>query len=129
MPTRSPGAVDAVVEYVSDEPSPESKARHMRVGRGLKLSGQITGCERLVVEGEVEAARLECSVIELAASGLFKGTATVDSAEISGRFEGTLTVRERLSIQETGKVSGEIKYGQLEVQLGGELTGTIGVKA
>jgi cytoskeletal protein CcmA (bactofilin family) len=120
-------AVDAVVEY-SSEPNPETKARQMRVGRGLKLSGQITGCERLMVEGDVEAA-LECSIIELAESGVFKGTATVDNAEISGRFDGALTVRQRLFIRESGQVSGEIRYGQLEVQCGGKLSGDIGLKS
>jgi cytoskeletal protein CcmA (bactofilin family) len=114
---------------VGEEPLPETKARQMRVGRGLKLSGKITGCDRLLVEGDVEATLLECSVMDLAAPGMFKGTATVDNAEISGRFEGTLTVRERLFIRDTGQVMGEIRYGQLEVECGGRLSGDIGVTA
>jgi cytoskeletal protein CcmA (bactofilin family) len=121
--------IEIVPKPAADAPESEPKARQMRVGRGLKLSGKITGCDRLVVEGDVEATLLECSAMELGASGVFKGTATVTSAEISGRFEGSLTVRERLFIRESGWVSGEIRYGQLQVECGGQLSGDIAAPA
>jgi cytoskeletal protein CcmA (bactofilin family) len=117
--------VDAVATPLPVESKNETKARQMRVGRGLKLSGKITGCDLLLVEGDVEATLLECSTIELAGSGVFKGTATVENAEISGQFEGSLTIRKRLLIRESGKVSGEIRYGQLEVECGGKLSGDV----
>jgi cytoskeletal protein CcmA (bactofilin family) len=124
----STASIAVVTQDPPGEPKAEATARQMRVGRGLKLAGQITGCERLVVEGEVEATLLVCSTIELAASGVFNGTATVEEAEITGRFAGTLTVRKRLLIRESGQVSGEIRYGQLEVECGGKLSGDIGLK-
>lgn len=129
--TPFPTAPKATPAVAATMPSPEApktdtKARQMRVGRGLKLSGQITGCDRLLVEGDVEATLLECSTIELAGSGVFKGAATVDDAEISGRYEGALTVRKRLFIHAGGRVTGTIRYGQLEVELGGQLSGDIG---
>jgi cytoskeletal protein CcmA (bactofilin family) len=119
--------LDALTKHPAEEPKNETKARQMRVGRGLKLSGRITGCDRLLVEGEVEATLLECSTIELAEFGVFNGTATVDDAEVSGRFDGALVVRKRLFIRESGQVSGKIRYGQLEVERGGRLSGDIGV--
>lgn len=125
---------------ISNQPSPASTvaavtevprdlSNQMLVGREVALSGKITGCDRLLVEGKVEATLLECSAMELGASGVFKGTATVTSAEISGRFEGSLTVRERLFIRESGWVSGEIRYGQLQVECGGQLSGDIAAPA
>ncbi|HLZ66125.1 MAG TPA: polymer-forming cytoskeletal protein [Aliidongia sp.] len=113
-----------MTERLLGEPTTETKARQMLVGRGISLSGQITGCDRLLVEGSVEAT-LECSTIELAESGVFKGTAGVDDAEISGRFEGSLTARKRLFIRASGRVSGTIRYSQLEVECGGQLSGDI----
>lgn len=117
---KSAAAIAAVPEASSELPN------QMLVGREVTLSGKITGCDRLVVEGTVEATLLECSTIDVAKPGVFAGTATVDNAEISGRFEGTLTVRQRLLIHDTGKVSGTIRYGQLEVACGGRLSGDIG---
>ena len=122
---------------ISNQPSPASTvaavtevprdlSNQMLVGREVALSGKITGCDRLLVEGKVEATLLECSAIDVAGPGTFNGTATVDHAEISGRFEGTLTVRKRLLIRASGQVSGTIRYGQLEVECGGKLAGDIG---
>ena len=63
------------------------------VGREISLSGEITACDRLVVEGSVEANLANCRDIDIAETGLFKGSASIDDVEIRGRFEGTLNVR------------------------------------
>jgi cytoskeletal protein CcmA (bactofilin family) len=98
------------------------------VGRNIHLKGEITSCERLVVEGRVEAS-IEGKVVEIAKNGFFNGTADIDSADISGRFEGKLTARKRLRVLSTGKVNGTIRYGQLEIEAGGEISGDVEVVA
>ena len=99
--------------------------RKLIVGREISLSGEINSCDQLVVEGSVEANLQNCREVDIAESGLFKGSASIDTAEVHGRFEGTLTVRSRLFIRSTGRVSGTIRYGQLEVEAGGQLSGDI----
>ena len=64
-------------------------------------------------------------VIKIAEQGAFHGTAEIDIAEIHGKFDGTLTVREKLVIYGSGKVSGTIRYGKVVIEEGGELTGQI----
>ena len=58
-------------------------------------------------------------------SGLFKGSASIEDAEIRGRFEGNLVVRKRLLIKASGRVSGTIRYGQIEIECGGQISGDI----
>jgi cytoskeletal protein CcmA (bactofilin family) len=99
------------------------------VGREITLSGEITACERLLVEGKVEAALGDCRIIEISESGLFKGAAEIQDADVRGRFEGKLTVRGRLMIRATGKVTGEIRYGEIEIERGGTILGQIGAVA
>ena len=106
-------------------PKHEPELRELLVGREITLSGEITTCDRLLVEGSVEANLSNCKDIEIAQTGLFKGTASVDHAEIHGRFEGSLTVKKRLLIKSTGRVSGSIRYGQLEVECGGQVSGDV----
>ncbi len=101
------------------------EVRQLLVGREITLSGEITTCDRLLVEGSVEANLSNCADIEIATTGLFKGTASVDHAEIHGRVEGSLTVKKRLLIKATGRVSGTIRYGQLEVECGGQISGDV----
>ena len=105
----------------------ETEHRTLIVGREIGLSGEITSCDRLVVEGSVEANLANCRYIDIAESGLFKGSASIDEAEIRGRFEGTLSARKRLHIRATGKVSGTVGYAQVEIEAGGQLAGTIEV--
>ena len=38
---------------------------------------------------------------------------------------GTLTVRGRLFIRATGKVVGVVRYGQLEIECGGQMSGDV----
>ena len=96
------------------------------VGQGISLSGEITACDRLVVEGKVKVVLNKTRAIEITETGAFTdGKAEVEEAEISGIYEGELTVRGRLLIRATGKVDGTIRYGELEVERGGKLGGSL----
>ncbi len=105
----------------------DAEARKLIVGREISLSGEITSCDKLVVEGSVEANLQNCQDVDIAESGLFKGSATIDDADVRGRFEGNLVVRKRLLIRTTGRVSGTIRYGQIEIECGGQISGDIQV--
>jgi len=105
------------------EVKPESKK--LIVGRDISLNGKISSCDRLIVEGRVEAELQDCHTIEITESGTFKGAAEIESAEVSGHYEGSLTVRKNLLIRSTGHVSGAVRYGRLEIEQGGEINGDI----
>ncbi len=105
----------------------ESAGSKLTVGPNIKLRGvEITDCDTLVVEGTVEAT-MDSRVIQIAEQGAFHGSAEIDIAEIHGEFSGTLTVRQKLVIFSTGRVSGKIRYGKLVVEEGGQLSGEIAV--
>ncbi|HJW57555.1 MAG TPA: polymer-forming cytoskeletal protein [Burkholderiaceae bacterium] len=99
------------------------------VGPNIKLKGvEITDCDTLVVEGRVEAT-IDSRVIQISERGAFKGSAEIDIAEIHGDFDGDLTVRQKLVIYSTGKVSGKVRYGKVVIEEGGQLSGDIQVGA
>ena len=100
-------------------------ARKLIVGRETSLSGEITSCDRLVVEGSVEANLQNCQHMVIAETGVFNGNAAIDDVEVSGRFEGDLVVRKRLLIRASGHVSGTITYGEIEIEAGGRISGVI----
>ena len=105
--------------------NPEGKK--LIVGREIELSGNISACDKLVVEGKVEAELRDCRQIEIAATGTFKGSAAIDMAEISGNFEGNLTARDILIVRSTGRITGTVRFGKLEIERGGEVVGDIGL--
>lgn len=97
----------------------------LTVGPNIKLKGvEITDCDTLVVEGLVEAT-MDSRVIQIAEQGAFKGSAEIDIAEIRGVFDGNLTVRQKLVIYATGRVTGKIRYGKVVIEEGGQLSGDI----
>jgi cytoskeletal protein CcmA (bactofilin family) len=103
----------------------DPETRKLIVGREISLSGEITACDRLVVEGSVSANLANCRDIDIAESGLFKGSASIEDAEVRGRFEGTLNVRRRLLIRASGRVTGSVRYGQIEIECGGQISGDV----
>jgi len=105
-------------------PAKEGESK-LTVGPNIKLKGvEITDCDTLVVEGSVEAT-MDSRVIQISERGAFKGSAEIDIAEIRGEFDGSLTVRQKLVIYSTGKVTGRIRYGKVVIEEGGQLSGEI----
>jgi cytoskeletal protein CcmA (bactofilin family) len=97
------------------------------VGPNIKLKGvEINDCDTLVVEGLVEAT-MDSRVIQIAEKGAFKGSAGIDLAEIRGDFDGELTVRQKLVVYATGRVTGKIRYGKLVIEEGGQISGDVQV--
>lgn len=107
--------------------SVQGEAKKLTVGRDISLSGEISSCDTLIVEGEVRANLKNCRTIEIARSGAFRGEADVAVADISGRFDGTLSVRDRLILRSTGRIMGTIRYREIEIERGGKIAGTIEV--
>ena len=98
------------------------------VGQGIKLKGEISACDRLIVEGHVEVTLNDTRTVEIKPSGRFIGSCEVEQAEISGTYEGDLTVRGRLSVHASGMVTGNIHYGELELERGGRIAGELKVR-
>lgn len=100
-------------------------SKKLTVGPEINLSGEISSCDTLAVEGEVTASLSDCRSLEVTKQGVFKGSAVIDVADIAGLFDGDLTVRERLIIRSSGRVSGTIRYNDLEIKRGGRIAGTV----
>ncbi len=107
----------------------QTAIRKLVVGRGIVFSGEIKSCDCLVVEGTVKANIAGCRDIYIAEGGLFTGSASVENAEIRGRFEGELNVSARLLVHASGKVVAEVNYNQIEIERGGEVSGKIQAQA
>ncbi len=105
----------------------DSGERKLTVGKGLSVSGEITSCDVLVVEGKVEAKLTEGKLLEITETGQFRGSVEIENADIAGRYDGDLTVHGRLTVRSTGRISGMVKYGELEVNAGGQIIGEIQV--
>ena len=133
VPLRQPGAprMAEVTRKPFEHPdalaqSGETEGKRLIVGREICLSGEIKTCDQLVVEGRVEANLTESRCLEITETGFFKGTARIEEADISGQYEGDLVVTGCLRIRAGGRVKGSVHYGELEIERGGRISGTVG---
>ncbi len=100
-----------------------AEGRTLVVGHGICLAGEIKTCDKLVVEGQVNADLNDGQDLEVSETGLFKGAASVQNARISGRFEGELTVHGCLYLRATGRIDGVLNYAEVEIERGGKICG------
>jgi cytoskeletal protein CcmA (bactofilin family) len=100
-----------------------TEGRSLVVGREIRLSGEITSCERLVVEGNVEADLTDSRSLEISDHGSFKGNAKVEICEVAGHFQGELTVNETLVVKASGRIEGKLRYREMEIERGGKIVG------
>ncbi|HEY3916848.1 MAG TPA: polymer-forming cytoskeletal protein [Stellaceae bacterium] len=123
--TRAAGIMPNIPVAPRDKADSKSEIKRLIVGRGISLNGKISFCDRLVIDGKVEAELEDCHTVEVTENGTFKGAAEITGAEISGHYDGSLTVRENLLIRGTGRVSGTVRYGRLHIEDGGEINGDV----
>lgn len=97
---------------------------HLYIGANIRLKGEIAGCDLMRIEGTYEGTT-EASHLIVCPGGTFIGIANVEDAEIEGAFHGTLNVRGRLFLRANGRVRGNLSYGQIEIERGGEIEGHI----
>ncbi len=67
-----------------------------------------------------------CRVLMVAAGGVFRGGADVETADISGTVEGSLTDRQNLTVRGPARIhSDSIFYGEIEVERGATIAGAV----
>ena len=62
-------------------------------------------------------------MIDVMPTGYYRGSASVQEADISGYFEGTLVATDILTVRKDGRVSGSVRYGKIIIESGGEISG------
>jgi cytoskeletal protein CcmA (bactofilin family) len=98
-------------------------SKRLIIGRDIALQGEITSCDKLLVEGRAEIALPNTDQLEITASGFFRGSAEVSVADISGRFEGELIARDQLIVRAGGRLNGTFRYSHIIIESGGQVTG------
>lgn len=100
-----------------------ARDKSLVIGKEVRLKGEILACDKMIVEGDVEITLTGARHLQVGASGRFRGTADVAEADIGGHFEGDLVTRERLTVRPTGRIYGTVRYAQINIEIGGQISG------
>lgn len=85
------------------------------------IKGEIRNCRRIEVRGYVEG-ELEADMALIQHGGKIYGTLRANNAEIHGVLQGDVFVKHLIKIGSDGAVNGNVEYGQIAMELGGELS-------
>lgn len=83
-------------------------------------------CEVSVrVDGEFEGELVTKGRLVVGPNGVVAGSIRCKQCEVEGKLDGDVVVEELLSLKSGAKIEGDIKYGQLSVEEGAVVTGSL----
>ena len=94
------------------------------IGQGVSINGEIKKADEVQIDGEADVT-MKTDNLVVGATGDCKGSIETHNADIWGEFDGDIKASGTLTIQEQGKVSGKIEYQNLQIKLGGQISGDI----
>jgi len=96
------------------------------IGKSISIKGDLTGEEDLVVEGKVEGKiDLPQNELTIGANGNAQAELHAKTILVVGRVTGNISASERVEIQSSGVVEGDVRAPRLVVQEGARVNGSI----
>jgi cytoskeletal protein CcmA (bactofilin family) len=96
------------------------------IGKSIAIKGDLTGNEDLVIEGKVDGkVELPNNQLTIGANGTVKAEVQAKSVVVVGKVSGNIHGTERIEIQATGVVDGDVSAPRLVVAEGAVLNGSI----
>ena len=100
------------------------------IGKSITIKGDLNGNEDLVIEGNVEGkVELPDNQLTIGANGAVKAEVSAKSVVVIGRVTGNVRGTDRIEIQATGVVQGDVSAPRLVVAEGAVLNGSIQMTA
>jgi len=94
------------------------------VSHSCNFQGTIETEGNLIVYGTV-TGMLRCGSLEILPEGDVDANVEAENVSVAGKFQGEMTCNGKLNILSTGKVIGQIAYGRLSIESGGQLAGNL----
>jgi len=141
-PAREPAAAPAAVEGSRPMSSPPTQTKPLHatpvaggtmanIGKSISLKGDLSGNEDLTIEGHVEGrVDLPNNLLTIGANGSVNAEVHAKTVVVIGKVTGNVSATERIEIQATGLVNGDVSAPRLVVAEGAVVNGSIemGVK-
>jgi len=101
-------------------------AANVVIGNGVIIKGEILQADTVQIDGTADVT-MTTENLMIGVNGHLKGDLTSHHVEVWGKLDGNIKVTGTLTVQEAGMVSGNLEYENLQVKLGGQITGDVNV--
>jgi len=96
------------------------------VSAGLRIQGEISGNEDMLVEGLIEGPiQLGDGILTVGATGKITADVVAREVIVYGKLKGNLTARDRIQIKDVGSVVGDLATARIIIEDGANLKGSI----
>ena len=132
-PWEEPASVpEPLPQPLPQRPRPQTPTRTSaggdmaNIGKSITIKGDLSGNEDLVVEGNVEGRiDLPNNQLTIGSNGNVKADISAKSIVVVGKVAGNVTGVERVQIEASGSVQGDVRTPRLVVQEGAILNGSV----
>ncbi len=105
--------------------SPGAEAMLSIIASGMTVVGDIESAGIIKVDGRIDGSVTGARQVLLGRGGAINGNVVADEVVIGGTVHGSLTVRERLELQGTAAVVGDIETRSIVVVEGARIDGSV----
>jgi cytoskeletal protein CcmA (bactofilin family) len=88
------------------------------------IKGEVRNCRQIEIFGYVEG-KVAADAAVIHEGGRCFGTLRAQSADVSGTLQGNVFVKHLINIRSSAEVSGNVQYGALAMEVGGNLSAQV----
>jgi cytoskeletal protein CcmA (bactofilin family) len=94
------------------------------IGNGVSFKGSISVPSKAVISGTFQG-ELTANEVQIGQQGQITGTTTANNIEVHGKINETIKCHNLLTIHASGQVTGNVSYGEIEIERGGVFRGNM----
>lgn len=95
------------------------------IAAGTVVAGDISCPGALKIEGQIDGAVLRARQVMLAREGSIRGDVTADEVVVGGVIDGNVSASDRLELQTTAVINGDIATKSIVVMEGARINGGV----
>jgi cytoskeletal protein CcmA (bactofilin family) len=113
-------------ENISKQPRTESAQNETTyIGKNLMIKGRVSGNGNIIILGRLDGEFNLKGEIKIAQPANIKGEVKADVISVNGSVQGSLTAQQRVHLDQTARIEGQIITPRLSVAEGAFLDGEI----
>ena len=94
------------------------------IGQGVTIVGSISARGKAFINGKV-TGEVSVDDLQVGQYGVIKGKIKSREMDIHGEIHDDVSCAEHVLVHSTGLINGKLIYGELEIQKGGRVTGSM----
>ena len=95
-----------------------------RISEGTSLTGEVVSTNDIRVDGRIKGKMYSDGRIVVGENAFIEGTLMCNDLDLWGKVEGSVYVKNLLSIKSSSSITGELHVSKLQVEIGAAVNGT-----